>query len=264
MLFTDNGEFVADDGPTADQVRLVVPEPMPQLDQRRLAEVLDQVAAAAANPRARTLESSGLVRWGKKLGLPVPRGVAGLPGPTARNWLRGLIAAATGRDVVAAIAVEYNVTPQPVEGWAPARTVAPVPAERPAPVQDKPYAAEAAPLTRQMTGEDLTGVLKALHPEFPDVISPAARERVRRWEEASGQRYAWPADAPTDALLTHQQPVQPTDDIMATPEAVAAVSELRAALADFTVGPRHEPQRRLALAAHRVVGLLTADPTASR
>lgn len=199
MVIIDRAGTVSVDGPpTPDDVATVWQRAgSPTLPTERVADLLHEIDNQAHAPRAADIDAGGLVRAAAKRGVPVGRGTAGLPGPTARNWLRGLIALCTGGDPVAAIARERSLMLQPAQGL----ESTPAAMNAPAAVGSAPAAPPGAPTT-----DDITQIMKLRFPGFPEKPSLAARDAVRRWEEATGQVYPWPDSTPLAMRFAHPVP----------------------------------------------------------
>jgi hypothetical protein len=200
MVIIDRAGTVSVDGPpTAEDVATVWQHAgSPTLPAERVADLLAEIDHQAHAPRAAEIDAGGLVRAAAKRGVPIGRGTAGLPGPTARNWLRGLIALCTGGDAVAAIARERSLQLQPAQGLTTNTPTSPT----------APAAAPRAPVAppSEASADDITQVMKLRFPGFPEKPSPAARDAVRRWEAATGQVYPWPETTPLAMKFAHPVP----------------------------------------------------------
>lgn len=277
------GEWFADGPPTPHDVRRVAGDaPRPEA----LAALRDELE------RSRTRDAGHLVRAAVRAGLAVPRGVAGLPGPTARNWLRALLAHHDNGDVDAACRVEVNVELVPALGRVAGRRAAP-PAPAPAAAARTPKPASSA----AGSAEDLAQALALRFPGFPGVVAPGAAAAVECWEAATGERFPWPDDAaarvadltghpapppapdvsPSDAQRLNAEHVERiaalTDELRTAEreltEARTDLERIRGKLADldtparvlaaaadgFSPSAKHEPQRVLH---HAAVALLAA------
>jgi hypothetical protein len=203
MVIIDRGTVSVDGPPTPDDVLDVWQRAgAPSLAVELVADLLAAIDNQARLPGAAKMEAGGLVRLAVRRGVPVARGTAGLPGPTARNWCRGLIAACTGGDVGAAIGREQSLQLQPAQGLASK-------APRPAPAAAPQQRSAPAPAGSGPSADELTQVLKIRFKGFPERPSEGARDAVRRWEQATGQVYSWPDATPLAMRFAHPVPDAP-------------------------------------------------------
>lgn len=252
MLWHDGRHWYADEGPQAADVARLLTGEKPKLRG-------DRIPAIRVELDQRAWDGGHLVRTAQSAGLPVPRGVAGLHASAARAWVRAILASLDGADVAAACRAEPVVQFQPADGR---------PARRVEVLEAKEAAASEVPKTRDPTAEDLRQALAIRWPGFPEPAPPEARQAVKRWEEATGQRFPWPdpfehpgpVTGPPARVIRLADRAPVPDRALELQRFEEARQRLADALAAHRVGGPHAPQRELAAAASDLLEVLTGAP----
>ena len=271
MILATSSGWAADAGPMPDDVATVCAGVDPACLESPSLEALraELWRATGGGRRLDQWDGGHLVRVATKAGLPIPRGVAGLPAPTARNWVRAVIACLEGGDVARACVGEPNVQLVPARGLGNPKPLAAPPAAPRMPVAAARSAAPDLPASDAAVVEGF----RVRFPGFPDVLSAAARAAVDRWVERNGRPFPGleePAPAPSPAAEVatrpaaagggeeRQAPVEPT----ATPVALDLEVQRLAREVYDQIGANY-PQRRLRESLLRLLAMLGIEGAAA-
>lgn len=175
---------------TVELVRQWVREhPASSFDGNVVDEIRGELARRASGSSAGAWDVGGMCRTLAKRGVPLPPGLGGLTPPTARNWLRGILALNADSEVTddalsLAISAEINRELQLLNGQ---RGVSVVVASKPTPA-----AAVAEP-----TNDEVLAAFRLRFHEFP-TPSPAVQAAVAKWEAANKRPFPWPDADPVE------------------------------------------------------------------
>lgn len=206
-----------------------------QWDLPIVLQIEAELDASRGGKRPEAWEVGNLCRLARKAGVPVPLGVEGLPAPTARGWVRAVIAHVRGggvEAVEAACRVEAAAPFIPAPGLRSAALAPVAPQARPVTI---------APPAAAVSDADLVDAFRVrFGADFPANRTPQAAAAVLRWEADNGrafpvEAYSRSVDHSVPSPAEHREARPPTETGGEEhSEVLAALVRIEGTLAEIT------------------------------